>query len=208
MSETISLSTNSRFKAIAKILESKEKKSYFVIALTAISIMLTVVFGILPSYSAVTFQSSENIKRNEISQRIEKKISDLQKLAIELDNNILNINKIEKLVPNSLSQDIIFNEINSLISSNNLVLKSISFTPDSKTSSRFINLLADTTIKSMGVNIVIESDNNNYIDFVKKLEEYPRFFDIKSIVVSRSSSVSKGIFYQIVVQANYYYLNK
>lgn len=197
---------NTRFNKILKILESKEKKSYFVIALTTISITLIIIFGLLPSYSAVTLQLNENLKRNNLIELIQRKIDDLNILSKDISNNDSYIKLLKNFVSKGPNQENIINEILGLISRSGVTLKSISFNLDTKPSKRLEVYFAQQSLNSLGINIVIESNSSSYINFLKYLEDDDRFYDILNIVVARSSDVVKGEFYQVTIQCNYYYL--
>ncbi len=197
---------STRFSKIVKILESKEKKSYFVIALTTISITLIVIFGLLPSYSAVTLQFNENLKRNNLIELIQKKIDDLNTLSKDINDNALYIRLLKDFVSQGPNQENIINEILGLIDRSGVTLKSMSFNLDTKPSKRLEVYFVQQNLNSLGINIVIESNSSSYINFLKYLEDDNRFYDILNIVVARSSDVVKGDFYQVTIQCNYYYL--
>ena len=64
-------------------LKTSEHRSYFLIFVTLLFVIVMVVLGILPAYSAFTAQGQENAKRQVAIDKLSSKLNTLKQLTEE-----------------------------------------------------------------------------------------------------------------------------
>ncbi|RMD76879.1 hypothetical protein D6810_02740 [Candidatus Dojkabacteria bacterium] len=202
------LQKSKKQRLLEEILSSKEKSSYFIIAVTVIFTISVLFFGVLPSYSAFSAQAVENQKREDLLNQAKDKLDKLKLLSQELNSETQLVDKLYKVLPNNMDQDAVIDEILKLVQKNYLELKSINFTENEDIPRKHSNLMNDQKLKVVGVNLLVESSNSNFtslISLIRDIERSKRFFDVVELTFSRSNRGSEVVVYQLNLKVNYYF---
>lgn len=94
----------SRTAQLNEILADAQKRSYFVVAITVLFFILFLVLGVIPAYSDVFSQISENNVINGAIAEAEKKKADLEALVEERQTDSSLINQFDRLIMPDLNQ--------------------------------------------------------------------------------------------------------
>jgi len=199
-------------KRLNDLLATSQNKSYFVGAITVVFIVIMAMVGILPAYSAFTFQNEENGKRDLVITKLSNKLGISQGLSKEYDSKKDVVSYFEEIFPKQPSQNSIIDLVNSISVSNSSFLSKISF--NKNPSVAFTQLGYEEQIKSQQVNISVEGSQSALQNIINDIEESRRILNILTFTLDRKSQeeidsnggVTHGE-YVLNVQIEYYYYN-
>lgn len=195
-----------------ELLSTSKNKSYFVAAVTVGFIVIMVMLGILPAYSAFTFQTEENTKRDELISKLDNKLTISKSLSTESNDKSNLVDYFNQVFPNDRAQSNIFDIVSAKIDTYNLTLDTINFT---KAQSGFIlpsqtDQVLDPQVAIDTVNFTVEGSQQALLDFVGSIETSRRIMNITSLTISKKSadeiaqSPTKGDF-RLILQIKYFY---
>jgi Tfp pilus assembly protein PilO len=199
-------------KRLNELLATSQNKSYFVGAVTVIFIVIMAMVGIIPAYSAFTFQNEENGKRDILIEKLKTKLATSQALSKEYDNKIDLVEYFAKSFPNNADQQGIVELINSMVNENSSFLDKITF--NRNPTPAFLQLGLDAQIKSQQVSITVQGSQSSLLNIVKQIEQSRRILNIASITIDRKpqeqideQGVQNGE-YVLNAQLEYYFFDK
>lgn len=170
-------------KKLNDLLSTSQNKSYFVGAITVLFIVLMTMVVILPAYSAFTFQSEENGKRNQLIEKLTKKLDISKKLTQEYDAKTKMVNYFKEVMPESAMQDTIMDLMNKTIESNSATLISITF--NKNPTPVFTQSGFDTTYKAQQISLTIKGSQSSLLNIVRDVEDSRRIFNIIDLTLDR-----------------------
>lgn len=192
-------------KKLSELLDTSEKKSYFVIAITAFFTILVLGFGVLPSFSAVTLQTSQNSRRAYVIEQIERKKTDISLLNREIQQSQNLIERLTDALPAELMQDRIFEQITQLADRNSMRFQSINFVQSLTPDQLFSRFQVDDRVRAVSLNLVLQSSDTSFVNFLRDIENLKQVFTVNSVVVARVLDAQIGSFYQINLLMDYFY---
>lgn len=197
-------------KRLNDLLSTSQSKSYFVGAVTVVFIVIMAMVGILPAYSAFTFQNEENAKRDEVIAKLTTKLQISQTLSKEYDSKIDVVNYFKEIFPDNPDQNGIITLLNDIALSNSSFLSKLSF--NKNPSVLFAQSGYEEQIKSQQVSITVEGSQSALQNIVNDIESSGRMLNILNFTLDRKTAediatqdgISHGE-YVLNVQMEYYY---
>lgn len=206
-------SKSNRFD-INQYLQTSRQRSYFVVSITVGLLVLVVIVGILPAYSAIVNQRRENRKRDEGIAQLEDVITQYQSF-ISLEETLENeISLFNEVFPsnNAPQEDVILDVIN-IGSVFNIEITSISFSDAVREVSLQTDFLVSPQVESQRVSITISGTRDDILSYVQALEDSRRIYNIINVVVSKNQGEVVTDFNQEVddfnatISAEFYWTN-
>ena len=196
-------------KRLNDLLATSQNKSYFVGAITVVFIVIMAMVGILPAYSAFTFQNEENAKRDLVIEKLTTKLRISQGLSKEYDSKISIVNYFKEIFPNTPNQDGIITLLNDIATSNSSYLSKLSF--NKNPSVAFTQAGYEEQIKSQQVSITVDGSQSALQNIINDIENSRRMLNILSFTLDRKTQEDlavEAVFrgeYVLNVQMEYYY---
>ncbi len=199
-------------KKLNEILSTSQNKSYFVGAVTVVFIVIMAMVGIIPAYSAFTFQNEENGKRDVLIEKLRKKLKTSQTLSEEYTNKSSLVDYFNKSFPASAEQQDIIDTINAIISNNGAQLNRITF--NNTPSPGFAQNEYDNQVGAQTVSITVEGSQGGLLSVVSDLENNRRILNILTLTMDRKAQeiIDAGEAfnkeYVLNVNMEYYFFSK
>lgn len=196
-------------KRLNDLLSTSQNKSYFVGAITVVFIVIMAMVGIIPAYSAFTFQNEENGKRDLVIEKLNKKLTISQGLSKEYDAKIDVVNYFKQTFPDNPDQKGIITLLNNIATTNNSFVKKISFNKNSSTT--FVQLSYDEQIKSQQVSLTVEGSKSALLNIVKDIESSRRILNIANLAFDKinQNAIDQNTVYHgdytLTLQLDYYF---
>jgi hypothetical protein len=203
-------------KRLNEYLKTSQNKSYFVISVTVLFVVLVILVGIIPAVSAISLQRSENKKRDEVITKLESKLATLKSLTGESTTKKSLVDYLNAAIVDEMDQASFLTEIDALIEEENLFLTSVSFDfPDNITIDNDLikKYQVSSQLKSQSVNILLEGSMDNIKDFVGKLELTRRIKNVESVSLAKKGSdgvteIPLDREYRLSVTVQYFYYSQ
>ncbi|MBE2280412.1 MAG: hypothetical protein IAE91_08480 [Ignavibacteriaceae bacterium] len=170
-------------KRLNEVLSTSQNKSYFVGAVTVVFIVIMAMVGIIPAYSAFTFQNEENGKRDIVIEKLSNKLRISQALSKEYDQKTGLVNYFDYTFPDSAEQEEIVTLLNDIVTTNNSFLQKITFSKNP--TPNFVQSGYEAEIKSQQVNITSEGSQSSLLNIVRDIESSRRIFNISTLTLDR-----------------------
>lgn len=170
-------------KRLNELLSTAQNKSYFVGAVTVIFIVVMSLVGIIPAYSAFTFQNEENGKRDVLIEKLTKKLTISQALSREYDDKKAIVDYFAEAFPDNANQESIIMLLNDIVAVNNSFLQKMTF--NKNPTPTFTQLAYEEQIKSQQVSITVEGSQSALLSIVKDVENSRRILNIASVTIDR-----------------------
>lgn len=196
-----------------ELLATSKNKSYFVGAITVLFVILMVLLGILPSYTAFTTQGEVNVRRQDVIDKLEKKRTTLENLVRQETEKKNLFNKFNAIFPDEPVQVAVLNEIEALaVKEKNLLLNS-SFTEARTNADVTRKFSTSKQVKAQTLTVLMEGDRQSLVNFVRDVEMNLRVLDIKNMVISRKvgtelEEAAPDRQYKLNIQLDYFYYDK
>lgn len=193
-------------RRLNELLATTHNKTYFVGFVTVGFIIIMTLVGILPSYSAFTFQSEENARRATLVEKLTKKLEISKNLSNELNQKGNLIKFFDYAFPSQPNQDDIIDILDSLAVNNNVKLSRITFSD--KPSQNFLTQNYEDSIKSQQVGIALKGSKTSLLNIIKDIESNRRIINILSLSLDKNidiESVEASLEFTLNLQLEYYY---
>lgn len=202
-------------KRLNELLSTSKNKSYFVGAVTVLFIILMTMVGILPAYSAFTFQNEENDRRDEVIAKLQNKVDISKALTEEYQSKTDLVNYFNKVFPNIPQQSDIVQSLTDLADKHQVYLSKLTFV--SVSPADLAKQQIDPSVKAQSVTLSLEGSRENILAYLSDIELSRRIFDATTIsidkkvidqssITDQSNSLSKGDF-EATFQLLYFYYN-
>jgi hypothetical protein len=199
-------------RRLNELLATSQNKSYFVGAVTVIFIVIMTMVGILPAYSAFTFQYEENNKRDQLIEKLSNKLKVSQTLSKEYDSKIAIVNYFAESFPDNPDQEGIVDLIKEMVAANKSYLEKITFNKNPTTT--FIQSALEPEIQAQQVGITVHGTQSDLLTIISELESSRRILNIFSVTLDRkpqevidTGNATNGEFL-LNVQMEYYFYKK
>ncbi|MCA9381677.1 hypothetical protein KC678_05405, partial [Candidatus Dojkabacteria bacterium] len=191
-----------------ELLSNSRNKSIFVSAITILLLIILLVFGIIPSLRSVISQYKENQLIQETIDDAKNKITTIKDMKAEKEEKQDVLDTFDTVLPQDLVEEDTIDQIYNF-AGNDVYITAVSFPEDYPVESS--NLLGVTEkIKNVPVVVRADGTEKSLREFVRKIEESPKVFNIISLSFNRKSEdeISKlGIEkeFEINITVEYYY---
>lgn len=196
-------------------LQTSQHRSYFLIFITLLFVIVMVIFGILPAYSSFTLQGAENAKRQEAITQLQTKLDALKNLTRESQADPKLIEYFHKIFPSSPDQDNILNEIIEIANKNAVYLVDLKYDENKELSKEFANLLIPLTpnVESLTLSLTIEGSQQTLINYIRDIEAKSRIYNIKNLNIVRKGEIellqtTPDKYYTLLMNVNIYFYNE
>ena len=198
---------------LAEYLKDSKNKSLFTAFVTFAFVIIMVVFGIIPAYSSLGSQIKDNESRDEMIQKLEKKLDDLKQLFDEQKQKESLVNYFSQVFPDNPSQENVINLLENIGKSDGIYIKSMTFSETSNSNNALKKLNLDPSLKYQGVNIIAEGTQAGIVSFIEKIETLRRIVNIENLTINRKSGVEltqsqPTLDFKLNIQANYFYFER
>jgi hypothetical protein len=164
-----------------KYLTTPKRKSYFVVAVTVVFILVIIIGGIVPAYRSVVSQNLDNEKRRNIIAQQERKLSHLESLNMEKADSGAILGVFNDVFPEENPQASVIEEVSLLAVQNNVKIDTVNFSKLNRAVPLRTQFLVTDNVKSNSINIVGFGERTEIIDFIESLEKSTRIFNINSV---------------------------
>lgn len=202
--------TRSTTQRLNELLSTSQNKSYFVAAVTVLFTVIMALVGIIPAYSAFSFQNEENERRDILIEKLEKKLKTSQSLSTEYNNKGDLVEYFSEVFPSEPNQANIVDVVEEIAVSNSSRLLRLTFNKNPSPS--FTQKSFEQQIQSQQVNATIEGSQIALLNVIKDVENSRRNLNINSMSLSRKNveeltQEDVGFEYTITLQMEYYYFD-
>ncbi|MEP7103934.1 MAG: hypothetical protein ABI721_04480 [Candidatus Dojkabacteria bacterium] len=174
-----------RQNRLNELLNTSQKKTYFVSAVTVLFVLLMVLIGILPSYSAFTAQAAQNVRRQEAIDQLEQKRTTIENLVQEQDNKQTLVDKFNTAFPNQYDQISVLSEVDGYVLKDGVNLLNSTFTSVTNTNDIIKKFQVTRQVQAQSVSLLLEGDRDTLTNFISDMENNVTIFDIGSAVITR-----------------------
>jgi Tfp pilus assembly protein PilO len=194
-------------------LETSQNKSYFLILVTVVFVIVMTVFGIIPAYSAFISQGVENEKRQSAIEKLSKKLEDLKSLTQESNQKEKLVNYFNYVFPERPEQEVVLKELVDISNSAGVNLQEFTFNEVSNISKDFGNNNIDPNVNALLINARLEGTQSSLTTFMSNLEQSDRIYTLRSVNIVRKpiseilNSNTENHYRLLLVLNVYYYQN-
>jgi Tfp pilus assembly protein PilO len=196
-----------------RFIATSRGRSYTIVIITALLILVLIFLAILPAVNAIILQVNQNGDRLQALARIDEKREALRTLLSKHQENLSLAVGLAHALPYELDQEALINDIVAYGTANQVFLRSIRFV-DISGRSRLEEIFADEPdvelIDGAIINVAMEGDRDRLRQFISTLEASRRIFSIKTISLSQvgQGESSTNSPYVMNVQIETYFWNQ
>ncbi len=211
MAENIETKTQARQTRLNEILNTSQRKTYFVAAVTVIFVIGMLLIGVLPSYSAFSSQAVQNGKRQEAIDALETKRTTIENLVKEEDTKKTLLTEFNLAFPTTTYDQInVLTVAQNLATKNNVFLLNSTITDIINTNEIIKKFLVTQQVKAQTVSETLEGGREDLTNYVSGLESNVNLFDVTSAVIARKVGKElelsqSGREFKLTLQFNFFY---
>lgn len=168
-----------------KYLVSSQNKSYFVVAITVLFVLVIGLLGIRPAFTAVLNQNSNNGLREDVIGDLTEKLNTLRSLEIQTREKNALVDLFDEVFPNEIRQDLILSELDELTAQYNLLVEDITFTEIDRDVNLQVEFGVNQNVSSVIVTLAARGEREDLLDFLQSLESAKRIYNITSVSITR-----------------------
>lgn len=165
---------NPQLRALFK---TPQRKSYTLIAFTAITVGIFVVFSLRPTFKKVSSLRKEIKDKEEFLEKMNDKLSTLNSLIDEKESVSKEVAYFNKVFPTEQKEGFMVANLAEIAEENNLILKSVMFM-DEGDIVETKNTKNVSNIYNLGVSMSLEGETTDIERFTDYLESFPMIFDL------------------------------
>lgn len=204
---------NKRNFDLSRYLQTSKRKSYFVAAVTLALVVVVVLGGILPAYSAIAFQIEQNKKRNEAINTLNSVIDQFKNFLILEESDVWVIDKFNQLFPEKLDQSSVLNDFVSIADRRSLKLQSVSFSQIQREIPLKKQFKTRDVVAYQYASISVEGTRRGILDMIKDIENSKRIYNIVDVDISRNQKVNEsgdlvGADFDATIRVEFYWTQK
>ncbi len=211
MAENIETKTQSRQSRLNEILNTSQKKTYFVAAVTLLFVLVMLLVGVLPSYSAFTSQAVQNGKRQDAIDALDAKRVTIENLIKEETDKKTLVDEFNKAFPTTTYDQVsVLTVAQGLVDKNGVFLLNSTVTDIINTNDIIKKFFVSTQVKAQTVSESLEGDRESLTNYISDLEANVNLFDVTSAVISRKVGKEldqsiPGREFKLTIQFNFFY---
>ncbi len=197
---------------LRKFIATQQGKSYTVVSITLLLVLVIFLVGVFPAISAITFQIQENSNRQTTLEAMEQKRLILRDLITEEKSKRAVTFALQASLPDSLAQAELFTDIQALVKNSGGVLNAVGFTD--LESKRALATLFNAPIALDGKTLSLNVDGNrtDIENLFTALEGSRRIYNIRNFSVFKingaEGSGSSAKLLRLDLKAEVYFWNK
>ncbi len=183
-------------------------KSFFPFIIIAVCVA-TYYMYISPTYTSASVLA---IKKSEYNQALKKSKELIEKRdALLVAYNQIppeDIDRLQRIIPNSINSVDIVTQVNALASPRNLEVRNVSVTGDKPESQNgaIIDPVTNAPYKTTNVTVTLIGQYEQFTGFVRDLESSTRLSDITAVTVKPNTKVSEGESFEFTLNFKTYSL--
>jgi Tfp pilus assembly protein PilO len=184
MAEEKLYQTKSRTQRLNEILEDSQNKSYFVAAVTVIFAILFVVFAILPAFSSVINQNTENDQIREAIEDVEKKIETIQGMVNEQETKGAVLGFFDDIFPeNNDPQEDIVADLFARAEDREIIVLSSTFSEQVNDTEVRVQWAIRENVRTGMIQMQLSGSKDQLFDFIQEIEDLGRIYAIDSMSI-------------------------
>jgi len=193
---------NPQFK---KLTETPQKKTYTVAIATIVLVVLMVFFAIRPAVSSIFNRTNENKSKNEILSQMDKKYQNLLTLSNLQTEKASGLTLLDESMAESRQEEFLTANLYAIAQETNIQITGMNINKGVNKSVMKSNSLGINT-KVSSLSMEVRGNRSDIINFVSKLESFPKILNIFSFVVVPTGGTEFGAnSYNSSIQAEFYY---
>lgn len=202
--------TTSSSSQIQKILDTTQGKTYTVILVTAVVIVLMVTFAIAPAYLSITDQFKENEEKRVYIAALDDKQEVLNTLAQQELDYTDQIQILEDLYPNQSDDEFVLANLDAMALHNRCRLMNVTYSRDIKNLPES-GLAEFTGLARAPIHVELQGELADLQLFLTQLEQFPVSITINSLtygLTPRNNSqeqLDEPLPYTLSIEAEYFY---
>ncbi|MFS8131498.1 MAG: hypothetical protein ACMG57_06010 [Candidatus Dojkabacteria bacterium] len=211
MAENIATKTQARQTRLNDLLNTAQRKTYFVAAVTVLFVIVMLLVGVLPSYSAFTSQAVQNGNRQVAIDALDTKRTTIENLLKEEDTKKTLLSEFNlAFATKDYDQINVLTVAQNLAIKNNVSLLNSTITDIVNTNEIIKKFLVTTQVKAQTVSETLEGGREDLTNYISGLEENVNLFDVTSAVISRKvgkelDQAVPGKEFKVTIQFNFFY---
>jgi Tfp pilus assembly protein PilO len=193
---------NPQFK---KLTETPQRKTYTVAVSTIILVVLMVFFAIRPAVSSIFNRTSENKAKNEVLSKMDAKYQNLLSLSNQQTEKATSLTLLDESMPESRQEEFLTSNLNGVAQDTNVKITGININRNVSKSVVKANALGINS-RVASFNMGVRGNRSDVINFVSKLEGFPKILNIFSFTLLPTGGTEYGSnSYDGNIQAEFYY---
>ena len=196
---------------LKNLMLTTERKSYSIMAITAVLVGLFIFFSIRPTFVKIAQIRREITDNEEFLREANAKLNTLTGLIEDSRQVKSEIEFMDKVFTETDKDGFLVANFDSIATQSGVILDSVEFVDEETLTGQETETLPESTKKRV-IRLSISGDNNTIKSFVDYLEGFPLILDIKSVSYSQrdenqAEDNAEYLAYPLVasVEANYYY---
>lgn len=201
-----------RSSSIQSLIETTRGKTYTVLVITVLTIVLMVALAIAPAYLSITNQLKNNEAKKVYLDELQEKEDALITLANQELEYETQINLLNTFFPNKENDEFILANLDALASEYNVKLTAVNF--DNANPSLPLSNLQYPGLVRVALNINLQGDLPNMQLFLSAIESFPATITVNSVRYGINEERLIGgetsddlLPYQLSLEAEYYFWN-
>lgn len=195
-------------KRLREFIATSQGKSYTVLVVTTVLVLLIVLLGIFPAVSAILLQVEQNNTRHLAVGEIDSKRLVLRDLTAEQNTKPAVVAALNAAIPDGdIAQDKVFTFIQKTMAANQLKFSTVSFGELEKRRSLESAFRVNATIDGMIMNLSADGTRKQIEEFIADLEDSRRIYNIRNLTVRKVDQTSASSIFRMDVQAEIYFWN-
>lgn len=174
-----------RRRKLNELLDTTKGKTYFVLFATFLFVAVMILFGLLPSYSALQRQSELNSRRGEHITGLQEKLATMENLVVENQAKSDIKGVFNSILPNGFRQLDYIYEITEFAEKYSMNFDGLAFSTTSTFTDRIKNIGNDRSLKAVVINMQLDGTKESITHFIRDLESSIRLYNIIDITVSK-----------------------
>lgn len=179
---------NNRFD-LSQYLQTSQRKSYFIGVVTVAFIAIVVLAGILPAYSAIALQSSENEKRDEGIDQLEQLVGQYQNFIAEEEAEANVLRQFNTSFPEEDYQDRVIEDMSDFTQRADVDLQSISFSDIQREVDLTVDFEVRPIVDYQQVNIRVVGSRQGLLELIDQIERSRTIYNIVSTSITRLQGI-------------------
>lgn len=170
-----------------QLLSTGKNRSYFTVGTTVLFVVVMSIVGVVPAISSLSSQAEDNVKRDRIITKLEKKLSDLKTLTLSKEQNTSLVDYFNQIMPEDEHQESTINLINALASKRGLIVSSFIFDKENRELIDKVTVNYGDRIGGMFLTIQGEGSKQGILEFIKDIEASALIMEAQDISISRTT---------------------
>lgn len=179
---------NARKTNLEDYLKSSKNKSYFIVAVTVLFLVIFLILGVIPAYGAILDQVKQNKARDEAIAKLETKIETLENLKEEREEKTDLVSFLEKAIPNGNNQEAVIEKVYSIAERTGVIVTLTTFPLEENKKPLSDIFQATAQIEYASLTVTVEGSNLAVLDFARELEDSRIIFNVDNVIVTKKSA--------------------